>query len=200
MLRKLSERIVGSAIRRNIISSKYEEIYVYKLERNLIELSNLLILFIGAYFLNLFIYSVLYIVAHGMIRRHTGGYHADTKLKCFLMYVVYSYIGIRVALLLDDFGFSTVAGTVIWIISFIIIYYYSPVGCPNKSFNSSHYLAMRKKAFINLLLLSAISVTFLLVFDMSTEAAVITVASFFQTLTLLPFINKDEFLYKKEGL
>lgn len=115
-------------------------------------------------FVGNFLQTLIFFAAFIPIRMYAGGYHADTKLRCFItsigVYIIFSvfmrYIyadNISLIILVTEFAFSS-----------IMIFAYSPIIHKNKHINIKEFKAYRKISigiFVSELLI--ISVLYILI-------------------------------------
>lgn len=93
---RLASRITKRWVARNIITSDVYDCYVYGWEiilLTLLEITNILII---GLFTNSLGNAIIFLVTFVLVRRYTGGYHANTSLKCniclVLIYLLNLYI------------------------------------------------------------------------------------------------------------
>lgn len=87
MVAKLSEKITDFFIHKQILKLEEKEVYCYCFELLIASLINLLIaLTIGFGTLH-FIETIVFLFVFMVARTFAGGYHADTHLRCMLIFV-----------------------------------------------------------------------------------------------------------------
>lgn len=97
MIHRFSEKILKFLIKSNVIENtdSDKEYYQYGIEITISSLLNIfLILLIGLAFQS-FIESIIFLICFIVIRQFTGGFHADTYIKCNLTFCV-SFITILI--------------------------------------------------------------------------------------------------------
>ena len=126
---KLALRICSKLLEWKIISKELEEIYVYGFELLLSFLTNtIIILSIGAISHQLS-KTLVFLLVFILVRRYTGGFHADTYLKC-KVFTVGTYLFVMVC---SSFvNASLFAFALLSVAGLIIIIKWGPIENPNK--------------------------------------------------------------------
>lgn len=131
MIPKLSSRIVKELIRNEIIHEEESEIYEYGMDMVLSTLVNLLIVLIVGLAFGELISAIIFFVLFALIRSSSGGYHAETHLKCNTIYAV----TLAIVLFWVKFAVSyyTISGhIVILLVYFLTVARFAPIENPNK--------------------------------------------------------------------
>ena len=129
MENKLSKIICGHLLTAKIISNDYLEVYIYGMEILLSFLISttiiLTIVLISGRVLNTIIFLAIFMI----LRRFTGGFHADTYLICKI-FTVGTYLTV---LLLSEFiQLETFFYLILTIPGIPVVYLCSPIENPNK--------------------------------------------------------------------
>jgi accessory gene regulator B len=154
MLRHLSRRkeyILDKLVWYSIISEEDKELYLFGLECLLLKTLHCISYFcIGAYLKML---PELFMIGCVLIplRRNAGGYHAKTKLGCYLFSCMY----IAMILLLSKITMNQFTWWITLWISNLIIFFMSPVDNPNRKLDEEELIFFRKKSQLILLLANA---------------------------------------------
>lgn len=99
------------------------EIIAYGLEAIYLMITKLIIIFIIAYFLNIFKQTLLFFTAYGVIRTFASGYHASTSLSCFIISSTLLLGGTYLSMIINvDLVFKII----ISLICIILLYKYAP--------------------------------------------------------------------------
>ncbi len=88
---------------------------------------------------------IVFITAFRFLRIYSGGYHATTRIKCYLLTIFMEYIVIMVIKFLDICYWECV---VMLIPSSIIICVVSPVECVNKPLDKIEKILYKKNTFV----------------------------------------------------
>ena len=110
------------------------EIYIYGMELIISSLIETLILISLGVLFDRLIVTFIFIICFSTIRIFTGGYHAETYIKCALVTVV-SYILVLLScelLLKYCFDYLLFIGIFVFILSFILIRKFAPIENKNK--------------------------------------------------------------------
>lgn len=187
MIRRISEKLANFLLSKNVIEKSEIDIYVYGYEVLISSLVDFLIIIAIGYIFNRIIAMLLFFIMFVSVRLYTGGYHAETFLKCKIVFV---FICISIILLSKmDLPFITV-------ILIMLLYnaasaLITPVENINKPLNDNEKLKYRKISIILSIIWSAISI--FTYFNSIDSCQIITLTAFF--ITLLMVIGK----YRKGG-
>lgn len=86
MIDKLSNLISSEFVKHNIISEDAKDVYKYGVEISISSLIGFVITLIIGLIFNVLIQTVIFYVVFISLRSMTGGYHAETYLKCNLVF------------------------------------------------------------------------------------------------------------------
>lgn len=178
----LTSKFVNRLINNNIIKKEDAEIYSYGFKEMIFIILNLITtLFIGALFNKVF-EIILFMIMYIAIRVYSGGYHARTKLKCYmfsiLMLTSVCYI-LKINLLQSNFLVVILA-----IISSILILFLAPVEDENKPLDEIEIKIYTKRTIRNLIIVfSVLSIT--LIFNKINLSACICISILCNGLVLL---------------
>ena len=92
MISKLAKTIAHFFVKQNIAESKNEAIYAYGMELLLSDVLNGLLALIIALVSGTVFPTLLFFTVFMILRRFSGGYHANTHYGCILTMVVYSSV------------------------------------------------------------------------------------------------------------
>ncbi|MCM1508374.1 MAG: accessory gene regulator B family protein [Ruminococcus flavefaciens] len=128
MLHKISRIITNFLISKEIIGKDEAEIYTYGYETLLSGIIDLFItIVLGFVFKRLFA-SIVYFVMFVTVRMYTGGYHADSYLKCKILFII-----ITISVLGISYIEFPLYGYVLILLLFLLTaYFLCPIENPNK--------------------------------------------------------------------
>lgn len=173
--------------RNNIISEQDLEIYQYGFETIISTVLGFMITLLIGFILDMQLLSVLYYVIFVFLRQLTGGYHADTYLKCNTIFAIITFITLGITKLLHITGkYSLIFLMILTIFSLLIIWRYAPVENPNKPLDSEQIMRNHKMSLLLSVSLSLLS--FILYFAMAEVSLLITLTMF--CVSLLIIISK----------
>ena len=153
--KKIAEYLVKCG---EISNNDYEvEYYRYGIEVALSSLLNLAIIIIIGIISMHIIESLIFLIVFIFVRQVTGGYHADTYLKCNL------YLCLSFVLLLISYDFfsnnnNVYLVTAINIVSLLIISIFSPVENKNKPIAKANRKGLKIKSIVFSIIISIISI------------------------------------------
>jgi len=128
MIHRISKRIANFLLFNNVINKEEIDVYIYGYEMILSSLIDFMIVLITSILFNEFIYMTSFFVMFVSTRLYTGGYHADTFLKCKLVFITLCLI--MVGLSEIALNLSIVIPSLIMFI--VTVYHLSPVENKNK--------------------------------------------------------------------
>ncbi len=189
----LTSKFVNRLINNNIIKKEDAEIYSYGFKEMIFIILNLITtLFIGALFNKVF-GIILFMIMYIAIRVYAGGYHARTKLKCYmfsiLMLTSVCYI-LKLNLLQSNFLL-----VILSIISSILILFLAPVEDENKPLDEIEIKIYTKRTIRNLIIVfSVLGIT--LIFNKTNLSACICISLLCNGLVLLVGKINNSIRYK----
>ena len=157
---KFAEKVTTELVKSQKIKLEDQELYRYGIEQGILILLNVLTaLAIGLIFHCLF-YVVIFSVAFVPLRSYAGGFHAKTKVRCFLS----STVTIIVSMVcIQQIRWTETENILITVISAVVIWIMAPVENGNKRLDSVEYRVYRqrtRKILLLEVLLFVLSLTF----------------------------------------
>lgn len=128
---------------------KYEEIDIFKygLQCFTISVLEILSILVISLFVGNFLYTVIFFLAFIPLRMYAGGYHADTKLKCYIVLLIV-YITFSVLMNFITYDIITIVIPSSAIITILTILKYSPIINKKKKVNSIEKNNYRKISIV----------------------------------------------------
>lgn len=134
----MTEKIMALFMRNESVNEEDREIIHYGMECMLAKLINILLPLPAVLYMKAEKEYLLFLILFGILRTKVGGYHADTRLRCFIL----SYLMIMAAIIWTSIG-STYS--LLWILlTEAIIYIIAPVDTENKRLNKDDKRYYRK--------------------------------------------------------
>lgn len=129
MIQKINDKIINWLIREGSVDEEDREVYQYGIQGIIENGITLMVIFLDMVILKSIVLGIVFILSFKYLRRYSGGYHADTYLKCFIL----SDISFICAIILVKYSvlsieFYRICGAV----SLGILYCLGPVESPNK--------------------------------------------------------------------
>lgn len=133
----------------NIINDNELEIYIYSFYSIISYIvESLMLLFIGA-LLKEYIKALIFVLVFPSLRKHTGGYHANTKVRCVVLSIVLFNIYILVSkLIINNLEIYYFCLYCINIIYLVVIYMISPVSTSQKELSQEVIIRNRNISII----------------------------------------------------
>lgn len=158
------------------IDEDQAEIIKYGLELLTIKVTFIAALLVVGYLMNSFWECLIFIALFSGIRSYAGGYHADTRWKCFIESMLTFAAVLGILKLTEKFLYITVIIAVLAVISAAVIIKFAPVDTENKRLDDDEKRLFRKKTIISLLLETAAAiVSFLIGFKSITCSVMLAV-------------------------
>lgn len=165
MITHFAKKISHFFIKKNVISQKDFDIYVYSFELLISTLINFVMIISIAIFSRKVTETIFYIVAFIPLRIFAGGYHADTHERCLLILLI-SYLVFLILISCVSIYLSIIISLVSLGLANIIIYIYAPVEDPNNPMNEKQ---KRKSKIKSRVVISLISLTALFIILIDTN-------------------------------
>ena len=160
MIDKLSERIAQNLLTAQALDEKDINLYQYAIQVLICTLLNYSAFVVIGIIFGMFWENFIMIVPFSLIRKFTGGYHANKYRNCFIGSIAIDIMCLLIIRNIIGVGLYVFGG--ITIISFILICIFSPVEHKNKKLNSKEKAIYKLIAVVLsvLLLLSSLLFTF----------------------------------------
>lgn len=183
MVSFFSNKIVNIFINNNIISKNEKDIYIYGLEY-ITSTAILLLILIPIFILaGMFVEASTFLIVFITIRINAGGYHADSHLKCQVLFAIIFSLNMIIIKLITVYLSQYLIYFVltISILSFIIIFCLAPIDHKNKPFIESEIISFRNRTrilclFYQVLIILDIIISYNQKLLVSTTIAMSTVA------------------------
>ena len=173
MVHRLSKMIANFLLHKNVISETEIDIYIYGYETIILGIIDFFIVLIVGLIFNQFITMFI------SVRLYTGGYHANTVLKCKAV-----FISICISLVfLSEFKFPYYLHILIMLLYLITSFFLAPIENHNKPLTSEEQMKYRRISIAMSLFWSAVAV-FSYFFAIKIYTT-ITVTALFITLLMI---------------
>lgn len=187
MITLLGKNISLFLCRKNIIAKEEADIYQYGFEAILSTILGLIItLLIGLAF-SMVLFSVIYYGIFVIVRQLTGGYHADSYLKCNILFSFVTFFVLGMTKLIYSSQMYTLPmHLMLLIIAAICIWRFAPVENLNKPLTPKQKNRNHKASMIILLVLCILSSA---LYTFKTDFAVLIALTLF-SISMLIIIEK----------
>lgn len=129
----LSKMIADFFVRENVIEHEEYEIYKYGSDILIENIGTTIFLICLGFIFNKEISTLIFIAVFAGIRRYSGGYHAKTKLKCYILTITNWAVVIVLQRLQQKFGFTRFGiELIICCMVFMVMFFFAPVENPGK--------------------------------------------------------------------
>lgn len=147
----LIAKIVDYFAQNEAIDREDAEIYGYGLYFIISDVIDFAITFIAAFLIKAFPQTILYYIAFIGLRRCAGGYHASTRIRCFMISMITWFVSIMLIRLTSSL---TLLSGMLALMSCVVIWLYSPVEHSNNPLTSEQAVRMRKTSIVYVLILT----------------------------------------------
>lgn len=157
MIGKLSSKISDLLIRKSVIDSEDQELYVYGFFILLSQILYFIIAVIFGIIFNVLLQSVVFYIAFQFIRKYAGGYHASTEGKCEIMSALSILACIVMIWLSRSYDFSLLLFC-ISLVAVLVIAVLCPLDTPEKPLSNKELKYFRKISWLILFIIAALIV------------------------------------------
>lgn len=171
----VTKRVINkiiSSMKKNISDDIDDEIISYGLEIIITKAVFIAIIIFLGIITKCFPDVIAFIIAFTVIRQYGGGYHADTRIRCFILSVLTLFLDI-VMIKLAELGFiSMLFLIIITLLSVVYIWIVAPIDTKNKRLDADEIVHYGKRVKVVILILCLI-VCILLFFKINNYARAI---------------------------
>jgi accessory gene regulator B len=190
MIDKLSTMISSEFVKHNIISEDVKDVYKYGVEISISSIIGFVITFIIGLIFNALIQTMIFYVVFISLRSMTGGYHAETYLKCNTIFSFISMFTILFSKVASEIQLSVGMITLFFLPAVVIFIRLAPVENPNKPIEEKKRVYWKLTAVVVSVLLYILSIL-LYINHHIFESAVVTMTVFMVSiLCMIPFFQK----------
>lgn len=141
MIDFVSRKILDWMIRNDAMKSQESEIYLFGIHQGIMSAINIITTIIIAAIMHMLLEGVVFILAYMPLRSYAGGYHARTERTCYILSAVLSFTLLSVCKVIDMNWLLLF----FLILSFLIIWFISPVEDSNKPLENIEIIVYSKK-------------------------------------------------------
>lgn len=194
MLGVISRKISACFARKGIISIKDIEVYSYGFEILISEIIGWSIIAILMIILHKYYETLVFFVTYTLIRIHAGGYHANSHLKCFILFSI-SYVTIMLVGELMPVDIHSMCVIGIAIINVIIIYMLAPIEHRNNVHSDKVVERKRKYSLIYAVVLSITSIILCMMKLLNVGLYIALTLLFADISLLLAFSQRSNYIF-----
>jgi accessory gene regulator B len=193
-------------MRYHLIEKEEKEIYTYSFEILLATVLNLIILFAATFTTGKPRETVCFLIGFIPIRGLAGGYHAKTHFRCLLI-LMGIYFVFLTAITFVPMELRMIINIMCILVSFFIIFLFSPAEDHNKPLSASEKLFYRRRSRIAVLIYAAVIIPLIVcfktnIFIFCISLGVLSVACSLAAARIRSYIlaNSHQFNARKEKL
>lgn len=161
MIAEISKRISIALLKSNAINQDELNVYAYGIQLLIMSIFDWCITFFFMWLIGEIYLSITYLIVFFLLRRHCGGYHAETHTRCIIAsnVVFVASVLLSANMRYENFKIWLFIGE---IINYIMIYIFSPAEHHNKPITSSKLTRHRKLGILFNTIISVASVILVL--------------------------------------
>ncbi|HOF67870.1 MAG TPA: accessory gene regulator B family protein [Ruminococcus sp.] len=179
MVHRLSKMIANFLLHKNVISETEIDIYIYGYETIILGIIDFFIVLTVGLIFNQFITMLTFFTMFISVRLYTGGYHANTVLKCKAV-----FISICISLVfLSELEFPYFLYILVMLLYLITSFFLAPIENYNKPLTSEEQMKYRRISIAMSLFWSVVAV--ISYFFAIKICTTITVTALFITLLMI---------------
>lgn len=134
----------------NLTEEEKREIIEYGKERIKSNITGVIIILVIGIVFNLVLESFIFSISFFLQRRYAGGYHADTKWRCYIISIFLITVSIFAIKIFDARIFLNF---VLQTFNIFLIYLLAPVGTANRNLDIQEFMIFRRKIrFISIII------------------------------------------------
>lgn len=153
-MKSISKYISQTLGDEGIIQKSEIDICKYGIDYFIISVLEILSVLVLSLFVGNFISTLIYFIAFIPLRIYSGGYHADSKIGCYLILLVV-YALFTTIMKCFPANYYTTVGFVSTVLTSVIVFKFSPMMHDNKNFNDVE-IAFYRKVSIKIMLVELI--------------------------------------------
>ncbi|SHO50309.1 accessory gene regulator ArgB-like protein [Anaerocolumna xylanovorans] len=182
MLDKATDRLVNKLIKKRVIKEEEYELYQFGIETAFLKGLHLLSYFILGLLLGRIMELIIFLAVFIPLREYSGGYHASTKLRCYIVscMTVLSMLVILRLFPRDLYGISIYLAMFSGALLFLLI----PVETKNKPLDDSEKIYYKSKAGFIIVLLLVLSL-FLSMMKQMSYSLILALGLFYELIAAI---------------
>lgn len=187
MITFLGKNISHFLCKKNIIPTEEADIYQYGFETIFSTILGFAITLVIGFAFRRVLLAVIYYAIFVTLRQLTGGYHADSYLKCNIVFSMVTFFVLGMTRLICISQIYTILVHLLLLITTIIcVWYFAPIENPNKPLTPNQKIRNHNASFVILLVLCILSIVF---YAFKIEFAVLIALTLF-SISILIIIEK----------
>ena len=195
MIAAISMKISKSLLKSNAINRDELNVYAYGIQLLILGIVDWCITFLFMILIGEIYLSIAYLSVFFVLRKHCGGYHAETHIRCIVISNTVYVLSVLISANMQYENFTTLL-LIGEIINFIIIYKFSPVEHPNKHIEPVEMARHRKLGRIYNLIFGLVAIG-LVLGSINQYAGAILMAQL--SVSIAVILQKIKNRIRKEG-
>lgn len=159
MIARMSRKVAHLFIKNKIIENDDQEIYAYSFEILIATIINFVVIIVLAIITKSTVATIFYLLGFLPLRAISGGFHAKTHFRCFIILFISYLLFILIAKIIEA-AFITNATYISLVVSFFLVFILSPVEDKNKPLTDIEREKFKKTSRLSILVYSAVIIIF----------------------------------------
>ena len=193
MISSAANNITNYLICKKVIKDDDREIYQYGFEQVFSSLLNIATMLLLGIILGKIYQSLVLILSFMALRSYSGGYHASTSLRCYILTVMSISAALSIMKFIAVNRFICLG---LLVLSSVVILLLSPIGTKNKPLDEIEKIIYRKKTIIVWSVETCASIVFIIL-DITEIHIAITLAQVIISIALIFGKTKNYFEMRK---
>lgn len=157
MIATISQKLSLGLLKSNAINQEELNVYAYGIQLLILSIIDWCITFLFVLLIGEIYLSAVYFLVFFILRRHCGGYHAETHMRCIVISNMVYVLSVLISanMRYENFKAVLIVGE---IINLMILYKFSPVEHPNKPIAESEIIRHKKQGRLFNIIISSVAV------------------------------------------
>lgn len=152
MVNKISASVADYFLKNNLIQEKETDIYIYGLQLIISSILGILVILFCGIMLKKIIDSIIFLFCFITLRRYSGGYHADSYLKCNLCFIS-TFLVTEAVIIFTQVNYENFLSVGMFCTSLIILLKFAPVDNKNKRLSKSQKSKNKRISLVTFMIL-----------------------------------------------
>lgn len=151
---RINRTLTNHLIAKNIVPKEDKEIYDYGFEMLFSTLMGYTIVLVTSLLMNSFFEGMIFLISFVLLRNYSGGYHADTHIKCNL----FLFLSALFVLFMSKVAIPYIYLIMIYVLLWHMIIMYAPIENKNKPLSENERKKYKRISVVLALIFGIISI------------------------------------------
>lgn len=183
MLKKLTHKIVSTLWKGGFDAANEKEIYEFGIETAILKFVHIITMVLIGIAFGLLVQTILFVICYSTIRAYAGGFHAKTRINCYIISVI-MIIAVLFVLKISPVQYRKQISLVGMLLSTAVILWLSPEDNPNKRLDQIE-INRYKKIVIKLIIIEIAAFIVLWIINLPSYLLIISLSNISISVTLI---------------